>query len=291
MKILSVVLGIVIVFTGCQHTGPIELINEQDNSQFIEIMSVGNPSDTVFSTSGVDSAGLLNPNYFGRMMFADVYYSLPLRADSFIQLEAMFLDKSKPIQYNGHLLGYPSYDVGTLMFDDDTIPRLQRRLRMGSLGDTSIGYRYLLRKQHQNGQIFRYNWRVLGNGSFGPLNTFAPTVQEMRVLEYIPSFVPANGPLTFRWRCTNEYVHLYISREGELFQRSWVPILHLRIRNVNGTIELPAKVLDILPKKHYRHFLFTFSSEAESVVTMHGYQEQILLHTASIHNIILNTEL
>ena len=288
MKIFSVVLGILFILSGCQLSGPIELVNDHDDSRFIEVISVGSDTDSVFASSGIDSAGLLGSRYYGKMLLTDIYYSLPGRSDSFLQAEAIFLDQTKPVEYNGHLLGYASFDVGTLMLEDDTIPRIQRRLRLGPLGDTLIGYHYRLRKQHTGGQGFQYHWRGFGNAGIGPFNTNVPSAPEMRILEIDPPFVPPGAPLSFRWRCMNEYVHIYISREGEQPQRAWIPMLHLRIRNINGEIELPEKVLDILPMKRYQRFLFTLTSEAQAAVVIPGYPDSVLLHSASIHNILLN---
>lgn len=288
MKTVSVIIGILFILSGCQKSDPIELVDEQNDSRFIEVIATGSDADSTFAPSGVDTSGLLNSRYFGKMYFSHVYYSLQSRNDSFMQAEAIFLDKTKPIEWNGHMLGYASFDVGTLMLEDDTVPRLQRRLRLGSFGDSAVGYLYRLRKQHSAGPGGQYHWNGSGNAGVDPFNTTIPSAPEMRVLEINPPFVPPDAPLSFRWRCTNEYVHLFINREGEQPQRAWVPVLHLRIRNMNGEVQIPAKVLEMLPMKRYQRFLFTFTSEERSVTTIPGYPDDILLHSASIHNILLN---
>ncbi len=288
MKTVSVIIGIFLIFSGCQKSGPIELADEQGDSRFIEIIATGNVADSLFASSGVDTSGLLNTRYFGKMYFSHVYYSLQSRSDSFMQAEAIFLDKTKPVEWNGHIIGYASFDIGTLMLENDTIPRLQRKLRLGSLGDSAVGYQYRLRKQYSAEPGNQFRWSGFGNVGIGPFNTIVPSAPEMRVLDINPPFVPTDAPLSFRWRCTNEYVHLFINREGEQPQRAWVPVLHLRIRNMNGEVQIPAKVLEMLPMNKYQRFLFTFTSERRSITTISGYSDDVLIHSASIHNVLLN---
>ncbi len=134
----------------------------------------------------------------------------------------------------------------------------------------------------------RYSWRGSGNASIGAFNKTGVSAPEMRILEVSPNFVPTQAPMTLRWKCSNTYVNLFISRESNQLQRAWVPVLHLRIRNIKGEIQIPAKVLEMLPLKRYQRFLFTLTSEAQSIETVPGYADAVLLHSASIHNMLLN---
>jgi hypothetical protein len=288
MKSVSVIIGILLILSGCQKSGPIELVNEQDDSRFIEVIATGNDAESIFATSGVDTSGLVNSRFFGKMYFSQVYYSLQSRSDSFTQAEAIFLDKTKPVEWNGHMIGYASFDVGTLTLEGDTILKVQHKMRLGQVGDTTAGYQYHLRYAHSIGPGSQYNWSGSGNAGIGPFNKTGTSAPQIRVYEIDPPFVPTSAPLTLRWNCTNGYINLFISREGNQVQRAWVPVLHLRIRNVKGAIQIPAKVLEMLPMKRYQRFLFTLTSETQSVTTVSGFADDVLLHSASIHNILLN---
>jgi hypothetical protein len=288
MKTVSVIIGVIFILWGCQKPGPIELVNEQDDSRLIEVIAAGSDADSIYSISGVDTSGLFNSKYFARMYFSHVYYSLPSRADSFMQAEAIFLDKTKPVEWHGHMLGYASFDVGTVMLESDTIPKIQHTMQLGLIGDTSAGFKYRLRNESSIGPGDEYNWRGTGNAGISAFARTGASAPVVRILEVNPQFVPTNAPLTLRWRCTNTYVNLFISREANQVQRAWVPVLHLRIRNTKGEIQLPVKVLEMLPMKQYQRFLFTLTSEAQSVTAIPGYTDEVLLHSASIHNILLN---
>lgn len=290
MKIVSVLIGILVIISGCQNPGPIELVDERDDSNLIQVIATGGDADSIFATSGVDTSGLFNSRYFAKMYFSHVYYSLQSRSDSFMQAEAIFLDKTKPVMWNGHMLGYASLDIGDVTLEGDTLPKVQHKMRLGATGDTTAGYQYYMKHEHSTGPHDQFQWRGFGNESkgIGAFNESGNSAPSMRVTEIDPPFVPIDAPITLRWRCTNTYVNLFISREGNQVQRAWIPLVHLKIRNTKGEILLPAKVLEMLPLKQYPRLLFTLTSEAQSVTNIFGYSDDVLLHSASIHNILLN---
>jgi hypothetical protein len=91
-----------------------------------------------------------------------------------------------------------------------------------------------------------------------------------------------------RWLCANPAVDITISRPGDGLQRSYVPVVQLRVINVKGEVTIPAKVLEILPLNRYSTFLLTVSSLNGNVAAIPGYHNDVLIRSTSIHNIYLN---
>lgn len=289
-SIYPVLIFLITLWSGCHEIEPVEIVDEEDDAQLIEMKAVGVETDSVFVSSGVDSTGLIgseNSRYFAKMVFSAIRFDMPSRRDSLVQAEAIFLDKSSPIQNNGQVAAYPSFDVGTIAVESDTLNKHQRRMQM-MMKDTLIGYRYQLKKHYGYESDRTFNWYGSGNDSINSFNIQFNTPPELQVEKIAPEYIQPTVPLYIKWKCNNRIVNLIISREGGLQQKTWVPVLHLQIRNEKGEITIPAKILEILPTKKYQRFLFTFSSSSKTSTTVNGYQDEILIQTASIHNLLLN---
>ncbi|MDI6766854.1 MAG: hypothetical protein QME52_08540, partial [Bacteroidota bacterium] len=230
IKNILLVYIIAFIFSSCEKIDPVEIIDEQDDSRFIELNAVSVSSDSLNALSGVDSSGLLEPDnikYNARLVFTGLRYDFPLKRDSLIQVEAIFLDTSKTIQHNGRPIAYNSFDVGTLSLDSDTLQKHQRRIRLPS-GDTLIGYRYQLRKTYSYLSGNEHHWRGTGSEAIGSFDTLFNLPLEMRVTDITPKYIRRAEPIRIKWNCANPIVHIIISQEGELQQKTWVPILHMK---------------------------------------------------------------
>lgn len=277
--------------SGCQDTGPIEIIDNQDDSRFIEMNSIGINSDSVATTSGVDSTGLIggdHAKYHARLIFSSIRNEMSSRQDSFIKAEAIFIDTSKPIQHNGRIITYSSLDVGTISLNADTLIKYKRiqRLPMGAR-DTMIGYQYHLRKTYNYNSNNMYNWKGSGTGEISTFDTTIKAPPEMQVVDIVPPYIQVTEPMRIKWNCTNQYVHIVVSRQGGLQQKTWMPVIRMRIRNTKGEILIPAKILALLPTHHFQQFMFTFISEERFTMNIDGYPDEVLVQATSIHNRLL----
>ena len=283
-----------LVWSGCKNTGPVALFDEQDDSKLIELKSVGTVTDSLYLQSGVDSTGLFgaeNMKCYGRMIFTGIRFGFPVK-DSLVQAEAVFLDSSAPILHNGRLITYASYDVGTLSIDNDTFDIYPRRIKLPMMvKDTIIGYQYKFKKAYSYHHGHTYHWKGSGRHGIGSFNIPFIPPPEIRITGIVPQYIRVTEPLCLKWDCANQIVDLVISREGGLMQRTWAPVLHLRIQNVKSEITIPTKILEILPIKQYQKFLFTFVSDAIPPLTaaIGGYGN-ILIRSTSIHNVVLNVQ-
>lgn len=280
-------------WSGCKNPGPVELFDEQDDSKLIEMKSVGITSDSLYIQSGTDSTGLLgseNSKYRSKMIYAGIRYGLSPVADSLVQAEAIFMDTTNPVFSNGKIIAYPSFDAGMLIVDGDTLNKYQRRIRMPMSGsDTAIGYIYKLKKRYAFLSEHSYRWRGSGSANIDSLDIPCTTPPEIVITEISSMYIGNNEPLHIKWNCANPTINLIISREGGLQRRTWAPVLHLKIRNTKGEITIPTKIMEILPTRNYKNFLFSFISETRFTTTVGSYGD-VLIQTASIHNIPMNVQ-
>ncbi|MBA4313431.1 MAG: hypothetical protein C0417_12480 [Chlorobiaceae bacterium] len=286
---IPIFLLLIILWHGCQELEPVSITNENNDTQFIEMQTIGNTIDSLLAPSGVDSFGLVGSTgkYFARMIITGIRNDLPLRSDSVSQAEAIFLDRLNPFQANGRTFAYPSFDIGSILLNGDTLIKQQRQTRISGK-DSLLGYRYQLRKNYsyESGKIYR--WQITGNGNIDSTEISISSPSEIRVLQIYPPAILPGVPLNIKWQCTNKFVNIVVSRESGLQQKSWVPIIHLKVRNSKGEVIIPEKILDLLPTKQYRRFLFTFSSESKFSTNLNGYPDSVLVESASLHNILLN---
>ncbi len=290
-----VIIFLLMLGSGCQDTGPIEIIDNQDDSRFIEMITVGTIADSVSITSGVDSTGLVSGDYmkyYGRLIFSSIRNEMFSRQDSLIKAEAIFIDTSKPILHNGRVIAYTSLDVGTLSLDSDTLGKHVRYQRIPmSMMDTIIGYKYHFRKSYNYNPGKTYTWKGTDKKGTGTFDASFKGPPEMQVTDIVPPYIQVTEPMRIKWNCTNQYVHIIISREGGLQQKTWLPTIHLRIRNTRGEIFIPTKILALLPTRRFQQFMFTFMSEERFTMKIEGYQDSVLVQAASIHNRLLRVNL
>jgi hypothetical protein len=278
-----------IFWYGCQEIQPVSIIDENNDTQLIEMKAIGDAVDSLFVTSGVDSSGLggNNGKYFARMVVTGILYDLPLRSDSISQAEAIFLDRLNPLLTNGRTSAYPSFDVGSILLNGDTLRKQLRQTRISGK-DSSLGYRYQMRENDSYEAGKNYRWQITGNGNIDSAEISIIAPSEIRVLNIYPQAILPGVPLYIKWQCANKFVNIVVSREGGQQQKTWIPTLHLKVRNSKGEVTIPEKILDLLPTNQYRRFLFTFSSESKFSTNFNGYQDSVLVESASLHNILLN---
>lgn len=284
-KILILSLISILIF-GCQKQGPVELIDDIDDTKLMEVAAISPSFNEAFEPTTIDTTGLIKPHqYYAKMFFTAIRYERPLKTDSVIQAEAIFYKKSEPIIQQGRIIAYPSYDVGNLSVNSDMLKKILRKL--GPFLRDTLGFRYHLIKPYQLSS--NYEW--IGTGK-SPIDSFRIPFtfpSEIRVLNLRPSFISVSEPLNIKWKCQNPVINLMISAEDDIPpDRTLKPLLHLKIRNTKGGITIPQKILKALPWNKHQKFIFTFSSENRFVTNISGYPDSVLVHSASIHNIVVS---
>jgi hypothetical protein len=286
---IVILAGLVVLTTGCRQPSPIEMTDGKDDSGLITMKSVGSGMDSLLVMSTVDSGGPSGGNYFGRLELSVVRNDYLLRSDSSLRVDAIFLDTARPVRRNDHILAYPSFDAGSIVFNADTLSRVDRHVPAMSVpGDTLIGVQYHLVQPYQDFGSAPLQWNCAGSSNFPSFGLTAPPLLPIRVTAVSPRYLASDEPVQIRWTCTNPVVDITISRPGDGLQRSYVPVVQLRVINVKGEVTIPAKVLEILPLGRYATFLLTVSSVNGNVAGIPGYHDDVLIRSTSIHNIILN---
>jgi len=275
--------------TGCQKPGPIEI---QDDSNLINMKTVETAKDSVFGNPGVDTIGISgSPNfeYYGKLIFTAIRYDLPAKRDSFLNAEVLLLDKSKPIIRNGRTLTYSSLDAGSVVLNIDTLQKLERRIGLPFPSkDTSAGFIYHFKGPYTYSPGASCSWKGTGAGLVGAFEIPFTSAAAMNVLNISPTYISVTEPLTITWACNNPTVNITISRQGNQVQRGWEPVMQLQVRNTKAGVTIPQKILEMLPVRHYQQFLFTFSSDIRFTTRVSGYPDDIMVHCASIHNVLLS---
>ncbi len=277
---------------GCQKPGPIEIIDDKDDSKLIDIKSTGSVSDTLYAVSVGDTSGNFgtqNSRYFAKLIHQSIRFDRLLRRDSLINSEAIFFDKNNSIKHNNRVITFPSFDVGTLKINGEVLNKFPRRMMLPMQGDTLIGYRYQLRRNYELTATNR--WTSTGSGSIDAFDISIPSPPTIRVLNMPPRFINLSEPLNIKWDCANPIVNIFISGEaGDLFARRLVPLIHLQIRNIKGGVTVPVKILELIPVKRFSRFVFSFVSESSATVRISGYPEDVLVHSSSVHSIFLSVQ-
>jgi hypothetical protein len=272
---------------GCRQPSPVELTDQQDDSGLITVASVNTSSDSLLVRSGVDSGGLASGSYFGRLVLSAIRSDYPLKKDSSLRSEAIFLDPSHPILRNNRVVAYPSVNIGKLVLNSDTLLSVDRHLSP-SFGDTLVGPEYQSRHPYADPTGMTFHWTNSGSGSFPGFDLQAPSVLPIRVTSLSPAYFSPGRPLKIRWNCANPVVNITISRDAGTAQRSIVPVVQFRVLNRKGEVTVPEKILEILPMNRYKWFLLTVSSDNVVPAAVQGYSHDVLIQSSSIHNILLN---
>lgn len=290
MKNKIFLLLIIAFVLGCQKPGPVELIDDKDDSKLIDIKSTGSVSDTLYAVSVGDTSGNFgaqNSRYYAKLIYQSIRFDRLSRKDSLVNAEAIFFDKDNSIKHNQRIIAFPSFDVGALKINEDALNKIPRRMMLPMRGDTLIGYRYQLRKNYE--LTTANKWTATGSGSIGAFDISFSSAPTIRVLNLTTRFIDVSEPLNIKWDCTNPIINIFISREaGDLLVRRLVPVMHLQIRNKKGEVTIPVKILELIPIKKFSRFVFSFVSESSGTVRISGYPEDVLVHSSSVHSIFLS---
>lgn len=280
--------------TGCEKPGPIEL-QEKGTSEVTEVEPVA-----VGFFDDADTTGLLaseREQYFAELVLAGIRYDTPTDSHTVALARGIFQDKGDSLIIRGKKV-YRTLDVGEIFIDGLRLNKLQRRIKfilpILPPVDTSVGvYYHLQSRDGIGGQGFRYldshryEWEVVNTAGTSRILTLS--APELLVTSPHPrNVVSQRSGLTVTWRGGEESVELLVhARETGGTLR---PVLKLRLRNAERRVHLAPKILRLLPVDRYQQFVFSFISRSRSETTVAGYPDAVLVHSASIHNLLLTVQ-
>jgi hypothetical protein len=284
----SLLFGILLV-TGCQKPGPVEL-QDTSESEISEVQPISAPSD--FSHDP-DTTGLVAERYFGELVVAGIRYDAPGESHTMSLARGVFRDRTRPIVIGGRRVGYRTLDVGDLYIDGLPLYKLQRRVPRIPI-DTLVGPFYaLLNRDGVGGRGFRY----FDNHRYGWTNADTNIIIDVNIVSAKDILVTRPIPqdivrqrqnLLVEWIGGEEFVHLIVSvqLQGEPTQ----PILRMKLRSRLGRVVIPSNILQMLPADPSSRFVFSFISQTRSQAAMSGYPDTVLVHTASVHSLLLTVQ-
>lgn len=283
---------------GCKKPGPIELETRQEPDG-IEVQSVTQPEDTMEETDTTGLLGLERERFFGRIVVSGVRNNRTSGADSVSLAHVVFFDRSRPLMLNGRVLGYHSFDLGSVFIDGLPMYRVPLRLlrNVPGLGtiDTLLGFQYALRNVNGvGGRGFMYSpdhsyeWANVGPGTIS-FTIGARSARSLEILQPTPGqTISRRAGMTVRWQGGERILHLVIS--GRNTDNTIVPLLRLKLRGTRGNIFIPPKILQMIRLEYGPRLLLTFVSQTQTTATAVGFSDPILVHTASVQNIAVTIQ-
>ena len=295
--LLLVIAGFGFFLNGCQKPGPVELQDTQ-GSQVLGIQAI---SDQNYTEYEQDTTGLVASDknqYLGQLIVSGVRYDVGNETHTVSTARAVFVDTNQPIVRNGRTLGYWSVGVGAVLIDGLPLFRTERVIRYpvsGGFSDTIAGWRYeLLSKDGVGGRGFgyspnhKYEWANIGsaNVSFNVQQQSARGIEVVRPTASDVVFLRQD--LLVEWSGGEDVVYLIINiPQGG---RGQIPVLRMQLRSDEKRVAIPTKVLQLLPINRSSKFMFSFISQRDEQIQVQGFTGNVLVHSASIHNILLSVQ-
>jgi hypothetical protein len=313
MRSLSFIILIVATLwiVGCQEKLPVELAAEQ-SATALEVRVLPAIDSTLIVDASVDTSGVLQAEeqaYPATLLVTGVKTDFGSYRSTFSYSRMLLNDKRRPITQSSDLssqnsqepakvIGYLGLDVGNAKVNSVDLPKTFRPLRTWSsvLPGQNAGKTYTLVDQ-DNVPIpnFTYaagqRYRFVADGK----NTISSFAREIESPDEITVLEPKAGSILFR----NEDIHLrWDGRRGEQLRllissfdaKSNVPvkpILQLSVEEGSSSIIIPAKVLQSVRTNSEGRYLFSLISSNRVTTTVPGYDGNVLVQAASIHNVLL----
>ena len=285
---------VLLLFAGCRKQGPVELIDNDLQSQTLEIENAPITYDP--SDSGIQDSTEIFPAstkmYYGKLVIAGSEFDGPSEHHEASLARARFYNKNQPIVVNGDTIAFRTIDAGNISVDNLLLhSAVETVTRSGMVVDT-IGIQYLLLNKDGIGgggfQFYgnhRFQWDITGAGSFPGVSETIVSPPKLHITSPTPrDIVSLSRNLHVRWNGGGPWGKIGICdvQAG----RSSKPLVRMRLRNNHGGVVIPSNVLRLLPRGRNK-FLFTFSTENSFVAHIGGFENEILVQAVYSHNLLL----
>ena len=284
-----------LILFSCDKPAPTQLIDDTNNELEVELLNkdLDNPYSSGTDTSGItqDLTGITN-----LISVSGIKITTENRTSEFSLAQAMFFDKSKPINYSdGRILAYKTLIPGIIKFNGTEANIVPYRIRFRDMGiqrDTLIGNKYLLYNifgGFPDPFYFNYNSSV----SF----EFNPFSQGENISFNIPTPQEIVGSVTLTGNKRNQNLDVVLSwnpignkkitvivglmRPNQI---SSIPVYRMKTKD-DGELKIPGRYLNQLPLENFEKIVFTFVRSYE------GYRDngnnELLVSSQSIHSIVI----
>jgi hypothetical protein len=286
----------VFILVSCDKPAPTQLIDDTSNELEVELLNkdLENPYSRGTDTSGItqDLIGITN-----LISISGIKITNENRTNEFSLAQAMFFDKSKPIEYSdGRLLSYKTIIPGTIKFNGTEAHIVPYRIRYREGGiprDTLVGNKYLLYNifgGFPDPFFFSYNSNV--SFEFDPILPGGNISFNIPTPNQIDGIVSLSGnrsnknlEATLRWNGIGEKkvsIIIGLMRPGQLQS---IPVYRMKTLD-DGELRIPGRYLNQLPLDRFEKIVFTFVRSYE------GYRgsgnNELLVSSQSIHSIVID---
>ena len=286
----------VFILVSCDKPAPTQLVDDTSDDFEVELLNkdLDNPSSNGTDTSGItqDLTGVTN-----LISVSGIKISSENGINEFSLAQAMFFDKSKPINYsNGRLLAYKTITPGTIKFNgtEANIVPYRIRYREGGLPkDTLVGGKYLLYNifgGYPDPFYFAYNANV--SFEFDPILPGENIVFNIQTPSQINGIVSLSGnkiernlKVILNWNGMGERrvsVIIGLIRAGQLQS---IPVYRLKTPD-DGEMKIPVRFFKELPLENFEKIVFTFVRSYESY--RGSGNNELLVSSQSIHSIVID---
>ncbi|HJW31374.1 MAG TPA: hypothetical protein VJ508_19230 [Saprospiraceae bacterium] len=288
------VLGLLFIFSACQHQNPVQLNDDDIQAQDIVVENKSMSIEPLDASGSVTDGLILTSEkrFYGKIVVAGAEYDGPAEHHEASLAQAIFFSRTEPVIFNNDTIAYRAIGAGTVSVDNLSLRADPVRLNLPGIPIDTIGTGYsLLNVDGIGAHGFQYvgghgyQWDVGGSSSLPSFHTDIDAPPNVHV------FSPAAGEsfsrtrnVQMKWRGGGQAVTILISdfREGSRPK----PLLQLRVKKNKGRLLLPKRILQLLPENHSR-FLFTFSSNTSFVMRLYSlYQENIAVTAVTTHSLV-----
>ncbi|MBK9098771.1 MAG: hypothetical protein IPM14_11765 [bacterium] len=293
----SLILSSIFLLVSCDKPAPTQLIDDTSDDFEVELLNKDLDDQNVIS--GVDTSGITQ-NLTGitnLISVSGIKITSRNNTDEFSLAQAMFFDKSKPINYSdGRLLAYKTIIPGTIKFNGTESHIVPYKIRYRDNGipmDTLIGFKYVLYNifgGYPDPFYFSYNSSV--SFEFDPILPGENISFTILTPPEIIGSVTLNGnrinknlAAKLNWNSSGVgKVTMVISlmRPGQLQS---IPVYRLKTRD-DGEMNIPARFLNELPLERFERIVFTFVRSYENY--RGSGSNELLVSSQSIHSIVID---
>ncbi|MBI5217047.1 MAG: hypothetical protein HY960_14930 [Ignavibacteriae bacterium] len=303
-NLLSILTICLILFTGCEKPGPIELVDESTPPQAIEIDTTSSKDEVLNpNNSEIDSGGYfatLSGRAYGQIIIGGARFDAGTEHHTASIAQAIFFNQTQPLIRNGDTIGYHTIDVGEMRINDLTLFKPWRRFLLSSipLRDTLVGPQYILyNRDGVGGRGFEYEsnknytWTASGVGNISPFSFTLKSTPVINVEAPLSGeVVSLTKNLMVKISGDVEFVTVFIRRKpSHPRDLDSKPILKFKVAKRGQGIIIPTAMLQSLPRAHDA-FLFSFLVEKNTTTTISGYPTKVLVNASYVHHIVYNVK-
>jgi hypothetical protein len=288
-----------LIIWGCNKPAPTELIQDSqttNDAAQIEVITK-NINDQSYS-NGYDSTGVADSlmGHVNTIYVSGIKITSKIGTLNTSLAEAIFFDKSKPVNVGGYLIGYRTLTPGTILFNSHRARLVPLKVRIrNSAIDTSLGLKYFL---YSGKRIlldpFRYEYNSNIDFQFIPIigssiSFKIPTPPEITGNIKIEGARNNNLKVILDWDLPspNRQIEIIIGAvdrtSGEIF-----PMYRVITRD-DGRFQIPVNLIKQIPTERFNKVVVTFIRKYEKYENNAGNKNDLYILSQSVHTIIIDS--